>query len=48
MLDKKQMLSKFEIFFKENKQSVEDMQTNLKDLKNMNIIKLTKIYKLFF
>ena len=42
------MLSKFEIFFKENKQSVEDMQTNLKDLKNMNIIKLTKIYKLFF
>lgn len=48
MLDKKEILAKFEVYFKENDQTVEDMQTNLKDLKNMSIDKLTKIYNLFF
>jgi hypothetical protein len=48
MLDKKEILAKFKIYFKENNQSLEDIETNLRDLKNMNIDKLTKIYNLFF
>ncbi len=48
MLDKKEILTKFEIYFKENNQTSEDMQTNLRDLRSMNITKLTKIYNLFF
>ena len=45
---KKEILIKFENFFKESQQSAEDIKTNLKDLRNMNIDKLTKIYNLFF
>lgn len=48
MANKKEILAKFEIYFKESNQSSEDMQTNLRDLKNMNITKLTKIYDSFF
>ena len=45
---KKEILQRFETFFKESQQPAENMQTNLKDLRNMNIDKLTKIYNLFF
>ena len=47
-MSKKEILIKFENFFKESNQTAENMQTNLKDLNNMNIDKLTKIYNLFF
>ena len=47
-MSKKEILQRFETFFKESEQTAENMQTNLKDLNNMNIEKLTKIYNLFF
>ena len=45
---KKEILQMFENFFKESNQTPEDIKINLKDLRNMNKDKLTKMYNLFF
>ena len=45
---KKEILQMFENFFKESNQTPEDIKINLKDLRNMNVDKLTKIYNSFF